>query len=665
MTDRAAGTDKRSQHTEMVPARAPQGTVTGRALVIGAFGSLAIGLGAPWAEHVLRGSYMALDFSTPAAIFLLFVLAAVPQLLLWKMRSPLRLTTAEIVTIFSMMVVASAIPTMGLTAQIIPITTGAYYYVSPENKWDTVILPEFPQWAAPVGAEPGAPVIKYLYEGLPLGRSVPWRAWLPMLGMWMPFILALYLVMIAMMVLLRRQWVDNERLTYPLTHLPLELAGADSGGFPALLKNKMFWLGLAVPVFFGVLTGLHAYFPQIPAPKLIQTLPVFRKQMSLEFRLSFPMVGFFYLVTTEASFSLWFFNRIFFIIRGILSILGVSGGETMGVFGTTEPYFAHLGTGAFIALVASNLWVSRRHFSRVWQAVRGSSDSAYEAGEIMSFRLAFWAMVVGLAFMGWWLAQTGMPYIAVPVFLAFAFVFFLGLTRAVVEAGFAEAVAPKIAPAMTISWLGTGAMGHSGIVASGLAYVWCSDIRTFVMCSVANSLKMAQGITHKRHLLLWGFLIAIVVSFASSFWLTLTRAYIQGGVTMNDWFFKSGPNLYYKYVADKIANPTGPAWYGMGLAAAGGLIYALLTTMRFRYPSWPFHPLGFAIGSVWIMDPIWFTCLVAWALKSLILRYGGNKQYTFLRPAFLGLICGQFTINALWLIVDQITGKTGNMIFWI
>ena len=65
--------------------------------------------------------------------------------------------------------------------------------------------------------------------------------------------------------------------------------------------------------------------------------------------------------------------------------------------------------------------------------------------------------------MAWWLAQAGMPWFAVPLFLVLAFVFFLGLTRAVVEVGFAEAVAPKIAPDITISWLGTELMGPRGM----------------------------------------------------------------------------------------------------------------------------------------------------------------------------------------------------------
>jgi len=652
----------------MPPPVAGEGTISRRSLVLGGLGALAIGLGGPWVDHALRGSYMTLDFSTPGAIFLLFALAALVQTVLWKMRSRFRLTAAEIITVYSMMIIASAICTQGLIAYLIPLPTGPFYYASPENRWASVLLADYPQWAGPTGSAVGAPVIRYLYEGLPYGRAIPWMAWLPMVAAWAPLVLALYLVMIAMMVIIRRQWVENERLTYSLTQLPLELAGAGSGGFAAILANKVFWLGMALPVVFGVLKGLHFYFPGVPTLNQSFGLSVFRQQVSLQFELSWALLGFFYMVTREATLSLWFFNRLYFTVGGILGILGIKGAEVMGVAGgSKEPYFIHLGTGAFVALVIASLWVGRGHLRHVWEAVRGRADGPVEAGagEIMSFRAAFWTIVVGLMFMGWWLVQSGLSVVAAVLMLALAFIFFVGITRVVAECGFAAATSPKDAPNMVISWLGSANMGPSGVIAAGLAHVWCTDNRNFVMCSVANSLKAADVVHSKRHLMLWAYLIAIVVAFASSFWLTLHRAYTQGGVTMNAWYFNHGVNFTYEYLAEKANNPKGPAWYGLGLAAAGALAYQALALMRFRYPSWPFHPVGFAIGSVWMMDSIWFTCFLSWLTKSLILRYGGNRLYTFLRPAFLGLICGQFTINALWLVVDQITGTTGNKVLWI
>ncbi len=69
------------------------------------------------------------------------------------------MTSAELITIYTMMVVASAIPTMGLTAQVIPIASGAYYYASPKNNWAQSFLPHIAAWTAL-----DAPVTTHLHE---------------------------------------------------------------------------------------------------------------------------------------------------------------------------------------------------------------------------------------------------------------------------------------------------------------------------------------------------------------------------------------------------------------------------------------------------------------------------------------------------------------------
>jgi hypothetical protein len=54
--------------------------------------ALAIGVGVPYGTLILRGSYMDLDFSTPGAIFLLFVLTALINPLLYSIGRRLALT---------------------------------------------------------------------------------------------------------------------------------------------------------------------------------------------------------------------------------------------------------------------------------------------------------------------------------------------------------------------------------------------------------------------------------------------------------------------------------------------------------------------------------------------------------------------------------------------
>ncbi len=649
------------------PDAAEPRAVTGRALVIGAVGSAILGFGCPYATHVLRGSFMDIDFSTAGAVFLLFALVVGPNVALRTLRRRWALTGSELVTAYCMMVIASAVTTMGLSSQLPPLITAPYYYATPENKWAEVLLPHLKPWLSPAGAAPEAPVIVSFYEGAPSGQGVPWQAWLPTLGAWLPFLLCLHFVMICLMVLLRRQWVERERLVYPLTQLPLELAATGRTG-PRLLRQWPLWLGFAAPFIVGSLIGLHNYFGVVPAPRLYWTIPVFRRSLSLILRLSAPMLGFFYLVTLDTSFSLWFFNRLMFIARGIMNVYGVGLRDNLGVYGSPSPTFAHLGMGAIGAMVLSNLWVARSHLRSVVSLALGGRDgraSLASTGEIVPLPAALWGLVAGMVVLCLWLNATGIPWLVLPVFLGAAMVLFIGLTRIVVESGMAEAVASTIAPGFTVAAVGAPTVGKSGVAAMGIAYVWCSDIRTYVMASAANSLKMADALEDHRPRLFWGMLLALVVAIATSLWFTLHTAYREGSSGMEPWYLRGGPIACYSWVVEKLSNPTGPSWWGLVIGAGGAALYVGLTAMRYRVVRWPFHPIGITIGGVWIMDQIWFTCFLAWLAKWAILRYGGLKAFHGFRPFFLGLILGQFACNGVWLILDAITGHTDNAIFWI
>ena len=63
---------------------------------------------------------------------------------------------------------------------------------------------------------------------------MPWDAWLRPLGAWLLFYLAFYLAQMTIIVILRRQWVQHERLVYPLMQVPLAMLQDD--GEDRLLK---------------------------------------------------------------------------------------------------------------------------------------------------------------------------------------------------------------------------------------------------------------------------------------------------------------------------------------------------------------------------------------------------------------------------------------------
>jgi hypothetical protein len=652
---------------------------TFRAITAGAVGSLIIAVGAVYGEHVIQGSYVALDFSTPGAVFLFFVLAFLVNVILGALRRRWALNAGELIVAYIMMIVASAIPTMGLTSQLLPIITAPYYYATTENKWAAHLWPNLegqatihlghwsvslPRrgWLTPTDTT----AIEQFYEGLSPGQHIPWGVWVRPLIAWTALIFALYLAMMCMMVILRRQWVERERLAFPLTQLPLEMVrGADTAPLTRFFRNPVMWIGFGIPFVLGSLKGLHYYVPAVPSFRDYTQFLWFRDTATLVFRLSFPMLGFFYLVNLDTLFSLWFFNVVFQIVAGYINIVGTSWRENLGIYGSLSPFFAHLGMGAMIALVGLGLWTARRHlrdvFAKAWRRDPAVDDSS----EMLSYRAAFWGMIGGLLFMWAWLWWSGLPPVLGTVFLAGAFVLFIGLTRVVVESGVAEAVASTISAGFVVSSFGSKAFGGPGLTSLAINYVWSSDIRTYVMASTANSLRMADVTRGSKRPLFWVIWLAIIISLAASIWITLLMAYSKGGINLNNWFFVGGPPAPYKWAVEKLTSPSEVNWMGWAIRILGFGIMWLLMIMRQNFLWWPLHPIGFVIGSTWIMNQLWLTCLIAWFVKGAIVRFGGLRAFNFFRPAFLGMILGQFTCNGMWLIIDGITGSQKNVIFWI
>ena len=117
--------------------------------------------------------------------------------------------------------------------------------------------------------------------------------------------------MIAAMVILRRQWIVNERLIFPLMQVPLAMVEEAKPGdrLSGFFKNPVMWVGFSLPALWGTLHGLYNYFPDIiPVATYIDTvrmdIELFHSIQPLFVALRFNIIGFFYFLKTEIAFSL-------------------------------------------------------------------------------------------------------------------------------------------------------------------------------------------------------------------------------------------------------------------------------------------------------------------------------------------------------------------------
>ena len=275
---------------------------------------------------------------------------------------------------------------------------------------------------------------------------------------------------------------------------------------------------------------------------------------------------------------------------------------------------------------------------RTWS--RGGGD---DGDEIMSYRAALSAVLVGLVVMVVWLEATGIPLVAVLLLVAVAMLIFIALSRIVAEAGVALVRAPLIAPDFVMASMGTSFLGPKGLTGLAYTYPWTADIVTFPMAACANSLKMIHEVVRgRKRAFFWGMVLALVVTLAGAlFGLCCICPIGTAEINLNGWFWFTSSSVPLSYISMMMRNPSTTelgGWLFTGLVR--GLMWLLIWVHQ-RVLWWPIHPLGLAMtGTVFTSGVMWFNVFLAWAIKGLVLKYGGGVLYRQTRYFFVGMTFG-------------------------
>ena len=606
---------------------------------------------------------MTLGTSTVGALFLLFFLAGLINPLLKLVHPRAGLNRGELLLIYIMMVMASPLPVF-FAGRFIGTILTPFYFATPENDWHTLIQPHIADWLEPRDLA----IMWPFYEGLEQGQSIPWAGWLPMFLRWAPLVWALFLAMIAAMAILRKQWNDYERLTYPLVQVPMALTEQDAGGerIAPFFKNPVMWTGFTVPAIWGTLHGLHNYFPEtVPIATNVDPihfiLPIFDNLSELQFKFRFNILGFFYFLKTEIAFSLWFFNLFANALRTTFAVLGVTSSEMLGGgHSIVDPILVHQSMGGMLVLFLFGLFAARKHLRAVCRKALWGDPTVDDSGEILSYRTAVLVLLGSSAVMVAWLSLAGLPVWVVLAFLFTTFALFVGFTRLIAEGGLSDGSVPVGPAAIVVSAVGSSAIGAQGMVVLATTYFWTTG-RSFAMTSSANSLKLSEGFGGSKRPLFWTMLLAMAVGMVSSMWVVMELGYSYGALNLK---IPGGQHGLYDYAASLIRTPSEPHLWGWINTGIGAGVMLLLMLARWYYVWWPLHPLGYPIGPTGIMDHLWFDMFLAWLIKVSVLRYGGVALYRRTRPFFMGMIAGHIVPGGLFLFVDHFTGMVGNVIFW-
>jgi len=623
-----------------------------RAIIIGAICSFLIGAGEPFTVLHIQASPLCADYSTGGAIFLFFILVFLINALLKKISPSIYLKPTELITVYIMMIVACAIPSWGFTMNLIGLLGGIFYYATPVNRWEEIVHPHLPKHLFPQDRN----AIWAVYEGLPKGAKIPWNVWVQPLSNWFLFIIVFYFMSICLMVMFRKQWVEKERLTYPLTELPSAMAKEET----PLYRSKLLWIGFAIPFVIYGLKGLNKFFPFVPAPILSFSYPIFNRTFTITLRIFFEVIGLAYLMSTSVLLSVWLFSLLFIIESGFFNRIGFSIGPVQPFSDPAPQIVALQSLGALIILSISCIWFARKHLKNIYlKAIGKTNPENDDTEEILSYRTSFWGFIISLLFVIWWINRTGIRILPTIFFTFITILIFLGITRIIAQTGLAYYRAPVIPAVPTLDLFGSRYLGSAGLTGLGMTFSWATDIRTLVMTSTANGLKLATTFKINCRRLFAGIMIAIVISLISSAWMTLLLGYKYGGINLTSWQFSGLANFAMKWATNFINYPVGFGKAQFGFLAIGGFFMILLILARNYFLWWPISPVGLAVGLSYPVYQTWFSVFIAWMIKAIVMKYGGIRVYNNTKNFFLGMVLGSFVTAGLWAVIGFLTKIQG------
>ena len=634
-----------------------QRTETGispRAVIIGLVCAAAECFIAPYNDYVIRNIFLAGGHFPVGPFFVLTCLVLVANVLLNKTHPKSALSPQELVTIWCIMIAAAGIPSTGMMRYALGPMVAYKYYATPENEWEQLFHQYIPQWRV-VRDEMA---IQSFYEGLFPGESVPWEAWLTPLAMWTLYVLIIYFVMICLSVLLRKQWVEYEKCTFPLVTLPVEMSERPKGAISSFFKTPALWLGFSIPAFIHTLNGAHAFFPampHIPRDFWLDSFLVSRPWNALrpfQIVVFWSMVGFSYLLTLDVSLSLWFFFLFYKFQCFIGATLGFQLSRGPGVQWTGHSFSAAQEAGACLTFAVFALWKARGHilnmFARAFVRQPVTPD---EQNEAMPYSVTIFGLIGGIAAL---VVLNNLMGMTVGFALAFVLVLlgmYVALTWQVINGGIPFINPSFSAQSVFLTTLGSARISRSTATALLMHPVCLTlDLREFMMPNVMNGLKAADEVKVKRRHLLIAMGAAMVIGLFVSYYSVLKVSYAHRAPY-------TGWGGFLNQLSGILAAPkTGTDWTNTGFMLFGSGFTIWLMWMRHVFVWWPLHPVGYMMLSAWASFKLWFSIFLGWSLKFAIVKYGGLGAYRRARPVFLGLVLGEMTCAGIWAIVGMATG---------
>lgn len=598
-------------------------------------------------HHSLNPAYASLFIAPIVNLFFLLLI----NTLLKRVGPQLALSRAQLLLVYQMLVMLCVVSGHNPMDFILGILAHPFWFATFENEYATLFHRYIPSWftVQDKGALTG------FFEGnstLYTPRHL--LAWIGPVMLWSFVTFVLFFILLCFNSIQRLQWSERERLSYPITQLPIEMTTS------RFFLRRLLWLGFGICAVIELLNGLHFLYPFVPGVPLkipdfgakifttkpwnaIGWLPLF----------FYPwVIALTFFVPLELSFSVWFF---FLFTKFQLIVGSIGGWKSLQGF----PYYNQQGIGAWLTLGILILWTSRKHLKTVCTlALKPSGNGTIASNnEPLHYRTAILGILVGTTILVIIFQQAGMSVGILLAFLCLYFLMSIAITyaRAAVGVPYHEVIWTH-PPLMIVSVLGTRRTGAANLTLFSFLYPYVRDNVSHPMPSQLEGFKMAERAPVSQRKMAITMIVALLVAIPASFWAYLHLIYQHGAVRTEGYIIGIGIETFERMLLPWLQQSHTIDSTGLSFTAFASLFTLGLMFLRRQFIWFPFHPTGYALGLSAGMVWVWSAICVGWIIKAVLLKFGGLRIYRKAAPFFVGVILGDFLIGTFWSLVGAIFG---------
>ncbi len=502
-----------------------------------------------------------------------------------------------------------------------------------------------------------------------LTAYIPWKDWLRPMTSWGTFLVLILMASFSIAVIMRREWVDNQRLPLSFAQIPLFFLGSkrrettDERFLPEGWRNRYMWAGFATTFIWCALRGFHDINSAIPNLDINLRInayienPYFSRMLAgLNLEVIALYLGLAMFLEVNVLFSV---IVGFFLFRAQYLV-----GEFYGLtYQAGYPHVVEQRLSGYVVYSVLIVFFSRKYLYRILRSALRGEDRGEEVFSSRGAILLFIAAISGVVL---WARAIGMP-------LGGAFVVYLALLSfgLVAMKLRADCGVPSCVmfPHLMVIVAFTGGMPVSGT--QGMMFA------TFISVIIAyhgfllipgmqlEFLELGRRFRLKRSAILTVNVVAIVGGFLVGGWIVLSGVYAKGMDSFPDSADYAGVNAwtsqYGIYHATATLDATlPPEEKGQGaispgvwaFAYTGGLTF-IVTLLRHTFTGFWFHPGGIILGSTWVMYHIWASLFVACVARFTVLKLGGAATVREkLLPFSAGIFLAAVAAQGLFFVID-------------